>query len=97
MKKNPEDELYRQYIRDEIERIASEYIFFLFIMKVNYSIYLILSRTIHFPEYPNVYLNREEIMEKLNFPCNSKDLVVVKSNGKGTGFMRKQYDERFLK
>lgn len=71
MKRNPEDELYRQYIRDEIERIASE--------------------------YPNVYLNREEIMEKLNFPCNSKDLVVVKSNGKGTGFMRKQYDERFLK
>lgn len=71
MKKNPEDELYKQYIRDELERIANE--------------------------YPNLYLNREEIMDKLNFPCNSKDLVVVKSNGKGTGFMRKQYDERFLK
>ena len=48
-------------------------------------------------EYPNVYMTREEVMERINFPTNSKELVVVKSNGKGTGFMRNQYDENFLK
>ena len=71
MKGSNEDELYKQYIKEELERIAFE--------------------------YPNVYMTREEIMEKLNFPNNGPNLVVVKSNGKGTGFMRNQYDERYLR
>ena len=42
MKTANEDELYKQYIKEEFERIAQE--------------------------YPNVYMTREDIMEKLNFP-----------------------------
>jgi len=48
-------------------------------------------------EYPNVFITREEILDKMNIPQNTHELVVVNSNSKGTGFMRNQYDERYLK
>lgn len=40
------------------------------------------------------YLTRSEIMEMINFPVNSPNLVIVKSNDKGIGFLRNMYDSR---
>jgi hypothetical protein len=48
-------------------------------------------------ENPNMLLTREDLLEKMNIPQNTPELVVVRSNSKGTGFMRNQYDERYLK
>ena len=45
-----------------------------------------------------MYTWQEKILWKnLTFLNNGPSLVVVKSNGKGTGFMRNQYDERYLR
>lgn len=48
-------------------------------------------------EYPNMLMTREDLMEKMNIPQNTPELVVIRSNIKGTGFLRKSYDDRFLK
>ena len=42
------------------------------------------------------YLTRSELMEMINFPENSPNLVVIKSNDKGIGFLKTMYDGRFL-
>lgn len=44
------------------------------------------------------YLTRSELITKINFPENSPNLVVIKSNGEGMGFMKGEgvYDSRYL-
>ena len=42
-------------------------------------------------------MTRADIMDKLNIPKNNPGLVVTKSNIKGTGFLRTEYDEKYLK
>ena len=44
-------------------------------------------------EYPNMFMTREEILNKMNIPKNTSRLVIVKSNNYGTGFLRNQYDK----
>lgn len=41
------------------------------------------------------YMTRENIMEEIKIPENSPDLVVIKSNGKGTGFLKICYDAHY--
>lgn len=41
------------------------------------------------------YCTRSELMEMINFPPNSANLVVIKSNDKGIGFLKTQYDARY--
>lgn len=41
-------------------------------------------------------MTREDLMEKMNIPQNTPELVIVKANNKGTGFFRNTYDERYL-
>jgi hypothetical protein len=42
-------------------------------------------------------LSRQEYMKSLKIPENTEELVIIPSNEKGTGFMKNNYDERFLK
>ncbi|CAI2377483.1 unnamed protein product [Moneuplotes crassus] len=42
-------------------------------------------------------MTREDLMEKMNIPQNTPELVIVRANNKGTGFMRNTYDERYLR
>mmetsp|Transcript_34135 Transcript_34135/g.33705 ORF Transcript_34135/g.33705 Transcript_34135/m.33705 type:complete len:92 (+) Transcript_34135:2-277(+) len=48
-------------------------------------------------QYPNIFMTREDLMEKMNIPQNTPELVIVRANNKGTGFMRNTYDERYLR
>mmetsp|Transcript_28427 Transcript_28427/g.25161 ORF Transcript_28427/g.25161 Transcript_28427/m.25161 type:complete len:153 (+) Transcript_28427:1-459(+) len=48
-------------------------------------------------EYPNMFMTREDLMEKMNIPQNTPELVVIRANHKGTGYLRDTYDERYLK
>lgn len=41
------------------------------------------------------YLTRSELMEMIRFPQNSQNLVVIKSNDKGIGFLKTMYDSRY--
>jgi hypothetical protein len=41
------------------------------------------------------YLTRSELMEMIRFPQNSLNLVVIKSNDKGIGFLKTMYDSRY--
>lgn len=36
----------------------------------------------------NRYTTRTEIMDEISFPSNSPNLVVIKSNEKGVGFLK---------
>ena len=38
------------------------------------------------------YLTREIVMEKLKLPENTSSLIIIPSNGKGSGFLRNAYD-----
>ena len=42
------------------------------------------------------YISRTELMEKVNFPENNSNLVVIKSNEKGIGFLKTCYDAKIL-
>lgn len=41
------------------------------------------------------YMTRTELMEHINFPSNSPNLIVIKSNDKGIGFLKTMYDSRY--
>lgn len=41
------------------------------------------------------YLTRTELMEMINFPSNTPNLIVIKSNDKGIGFLKTMYDSRY--
>ena len=43
------------------------------------------------------YLTRSELMEKINFPKNSPNLIVILSNDKGIGFLKGDgvYDSKY--
>mmetsp|Transcript_17194 Transcript_17194/g.15201 ORF Transcript_17194/g.15201 Transcript_17194/m.15201 type:complete len:267 (-) Transcript_17194:37-837(-) len=44
------------------------------------------------------YLTRSELMDMINFPKNSPNLICIKSNDKGIGFLKGEgvYDSKFL-
>jgi hypothetical protein len=42
------------------------------------------------------YMTREEVSEKVRFPKNRPNKIVIKGNEKGTGFLRGQYRNDFL-
>ena len=44
-----------------------------------------------------MFMTREDLMEKMNIPQNTPELVIIRANYKGTGFLRNTYDERYLK
>jgi len=73
---------------------------------INYLIIIIMSedfsnqvdkqkRTVR--KYTEAVQSRAQQMKTIKFPENSASLVIIPSNEKGTGFLRKQYDPRFLK
>jgi hypothetical protein len=43
------------------------------------------------------FCSRHEIMEEINFPPTNPARIVVKSNEKGTGFMRNHYHEEYCR
>lgn len=43
------------------------------------------------------FCSRHEIMNEINFPSSTPARVVIKSNEKGTGFMRNFYNEEYCK
>jgi hypothetical protein len=43
------------------------------------------------------FCSRHDIMEEINFPSANPSRIVIKSNEKGTGFMRNHYHEEFCR
>ena len=43
------------------------------------------------------FCSRHEIMEEINFPSSTPARIVIKSNEKGTGFMRNHYQEEYCR
>lgn len=41
------------------------------------------------------YITRSELMEMINFPDNSPNLIVIKSNEKGIGFLKTCFDSNY--
>ena len=44
----------------------------------------------------NSFISRGELMKTMKFPENNKNLVIIPSNIKGTGFLRTCYDKQVL-
>lgn len=42
------------------------------------------------------YTTRAQLMESITFPQNSPNLICIPSNEKGIGFLKTEYDGRFL-
>lgn len=41
------------------------------------------------------FCSRHEVMEEINFPETNQSRIIIKSNEKGTGFMRNHYHEQY--